>query len=250
MGSGEETGGAAAIGLMEESHPHISFCSFQAIQNGVAIWCNIEWFNDSINGPNPLIYGCNIYGSINGIFYPTCDHDYVVLWGGFLDNCYLKIPGFDLADTTLGIPVDTIGDGIKTTTSTCEIIGRFVFVDGVVNPRSSDILTNINKNEIDILPTTTQYLTLKNNFPNPFSSNTTIEFEVLSQHTLISLYIYDSKGNCIRQLIKNSIYTTGTHQIQWNADNENGDKVNPGIYFYKLLNNDQLQVKKAIVVKK
>ncbi|MEZ5198137.1 MAG: T9SS type A sorting domain-containing protein [Bacteroidales bacterium] len=242
-----ETGGASAIACKGQSYPIISYCNFEHLYNSIAIWCNPWYCFDTINVPSPLVYGCNILPSVTGFFFWPIDDDVIIFRGGFIDNCYLGATYYS-ADTTLGFPIDTIGNGICNTTSTFWE-QKFMDVDGVKNPRGDTLLTGIDEEETDILPTTSQYFVLKNNYPNPFSSFTTIEFEVTSQKALISMYIYDSKGNCIKQLINNSKYTSGTHQIKWNADNEYGKKVNPGIYFYKLINNDQLQVKKAIVVK-
>jgi len=249
MGSGEETGGCAAIGLRDESHPVISYCSFQSIITGVAIWCNMCWYIDSIQGPNPLIFGCNIYSSVSGFFLFPSDYDHVVLRGGFLDNCYLKVPFSNLADTTLGFPIDTVGDGTKSTTSTYEGKARFLCVDGVVNPRGDTVLTGINRNETEILPTTSQYLILKNCYPNPFDNFTTIEFELKRASTNVLLVIIDSKGNRVKTLINNLSNTSGEYDIKWYGDNDAGQRVINGIYFYKLVSGNSLLVKKAIVVK-
>jgi|WetSurMetagenome_2_1015567.scaffolds.fasta_scaffold10997_3 hypothetical protein len=247
MGSGEMTGGCCAIGLKYESFPIISYCSFNYISNGVAIWSNMYGYQDSINGPNPLIYGCNITG-VSGFYGYGTDHDYIVLWGGFLDNCYFWNSYYNVPDTTLGYPVDTIGDGIKTSTST-QPKGRFLLVDGVVHPRNEPLLTGTNEEETDILPTTTNFLILKNNYPNPFSGFTTIEFEVKSNTVPVSLEIFDSKGNKVRDLISSKKYNAGKYTIDWHGDNDSGHKANAGIYFYKLTSGDKMLVKKAIVVK-
>lgn len=249
MGTGAEEGGCSAVGIKGQSYPIVSFCTFKNIFRGIAIWCNVwSFYQDTINYPSPLVYGCNIKSSVQGFFGPYCDYDIVVLFGGFLDNCYLGV-GSIFADTTLGYPVDTIGDGICTTTSTYELQQKFLMVDGVVNPRGDTLITGIQEEEINILPTTVQYLTLNNNYPNPFSHYTTIEFEVKKQNTIVSLLIFDSKGNCIKKLIENSKYSAGTHSVNWNVNNECGGSVQPGIYFYKLISNGRMQVKKAIVIK-
>ena len=59
--------------------------------------------------------------------------DYAVAGGGFLNGNYIEIanwPNPVIIDTSLGIPVDEIGDGMFTTTSkSCKN------VDGITNPR-------------------------------------------------------------------------------------------------------------------
>jgi len=249
LGSGQETGGCSAICLKEQSYPIVSYCEFKYIVNGVAVWCNPFNQQDTINYPSPLIIGCNIRRSITGFCGYGCDNDVAILNGGFLDNCYLGVPFSNFPDTTLGFPIDTIGDGICNTTSTYIGKKRFMRVDGVVNPRGDTLVTGINEYETEILPTTSKYLVLNNNYPNPFSQFTTIEFEVKQPNALISLFIYDSKGNCIKKLIINSRYSKGTHSVNWNVKDENRDFVQQGIYFYKLISNGEMLVKKAIVIK-
>lgn len=248
ISSGDLTGGCSAIGLRGQSYPVISNCTFKEIANGVAIWCNPFEYQDTVNYPSPLIYNCNIMKSVQGIYWPPSYNNHVILYGGFLDNCYLGIPFSNLADTSLGYPIDTIGDGICQTISTCTSTPRYYLVDGVVNPRSDTLLTGVNEEETEILPTTTQYLTLSN-FPNPFNRATIIQFEVNKQQADICLYIYDSRGNLVNKLIENKMYSKGRHEVSWNIDDSMGGSISSGIYFYKLIANGQMCVKKAILVK-
>lgn len=246
--------GCSAIGIIGQSYPIISYCTFENFIRGIAVWCNVYglevygYEQDTINYPSPLIYGCNIKSSVQGFFGGPCDYDIVVLYGGFLDNCYLGF-WFTYADTTLGYPIDTIGDGICTTSSTNELKQKFFMVDGVVNPRGDTLITSINEAEIEILPTTTDYQVLKNCFPNPLNDFTTIEFELRESYQRVSLIVVDSKGNRIKTLISNEIRPSGNYKINWFADDDFGTRVNEGIYFYKLTCNDEVRIKKAIVVK-
>ena len=44
-------------------------------------------------------------------------------------------------------------------------------------------------------------------------------------------------------------FTKGKHDVKWFGDNDAGQKVPEGIYFYKLVSGNELLAKKAIVVK-
>jgi len=249
MGTGSETNGCSAVGIKGQSYPIISYCDFKNFFRGIAIWCNVYGFGqDTINYPSPLVYGCNVHSSVGGFYGWPCDYDIVILYGGFLDNCYLGFGSY-YADTTLGNPIDTIGDGICTTTSTNESQQKFYMVDGVVNQRGDTLLTGINEDEIEILPTTSQHLILKNCYPNPFDNFTTIEFELKKSSTNVSLIVIDSKGNRVKTLIINQPYSIGDYNVKWYGDNDAGQKVPDGIYFNKLVSGNSLLVKKAIVVK-
>jgi len=247
--SGELTGGCYAIGLKGQSYPIISFCTFKNIKHGVAIWCNPYYVQDTINYPSPLMYNCNIMKSVQGFCWLPSLYDHVIINGGFLDNCYLGIPFSNTADTSLGNPIDTIGDGICNTISTCSTTPRYYMVDGVVNPRIDTLLTGINEYETEVLPTTTKYLVLKNCYPNPFDNYTTIQFEIKRPASSVSIIVFDSKGNRIKTLISNQSFFTGNYSIRWSGDTDSGNKVPEGIYFYKLMDGKNLLVKKAIVVK-
>jgi hypothetical protein len=249
IGSGEGTGGCCAIGLRGQSYPIVSFCTFKQIKTGVAIWCNPYDDQDTINYPSPLMYNCNIMKSVQGFCWLPSFYDHVIINGGFLDNCYLGIPFSNTADTSLGNPVDTIGDGICKTVSTCPTTPRYYMVDGVVNPRSDTLITGINETEIEILPTTTDHLILKNCFPNPFHDFTTIEFDLSEPSQKVSLIVLDSKGNRVKTLLNEEILSPGELQVKWHGDNDSGIKVKEGIYFYKLTCNNKMMVKKAIVIK-
>jgi hypothetical protein len=255
MSTGTLSYGCSAIGIIGQSYPIISYCTFEKIGNGIAVWCNVYtnelygYEQDTINYPSPLIYGCNILSSVQGFWGWPCEYDIVILYGGFLDNCYLGF-GWTYADTTLGNPMDTIGDGICTTTSTNEWgEPKFFMVDGVVNPRGDTLITGINETEIEILPTTTDYLILKNCFPNPFHDFTTIEFDLSEPSQKVSLIILDSKGNRVKTLLNEGKLPPGELRVKWYGENDSGIKVKEGIYFYKLTCNNKMLVKKAIVIK-
>jgi hypothetical protein len=243
-----EYGGGSAISCKGQSYPLLSYCKFENLYNSIAVWCNpFEWDPDTISKPSPLMIGCNIMPSVTGFCFGLAYYDVIIFRGGFLDNCYLGV-NTTTTDTTLGTPMDTIGDGICNTTSTFWK-KRFMDVDGVVNPRGDTLITGINETEIEILPTTTNYQVLKNCFPNPFHDFTTIEFVLTEPSQKVSLIVLDSKGNRVKTLLNEEILPPGELQVKWYGDNDSGIKVKEGIYFYKLTCNNKMLVKKAIVIK-
>ena len=262
MNNGFLTGGGSAIYCAGNSNPLVSYCTFGNIHYSVALWCGGEWidsyglgnwagytwgYQDTLNYPSPLMYNCNIMPSVGGFFGYTSNFESVLLLGGFLDNCYIGFTATE-ADTTLGYPIDTIGDGICTTTSTYSE-QKFILVDGVVNPRSTPEFTDINDNEINILPTTSEYLILDQNYPNPFNPSTTITFIIVKEITEnIELVIFNVKGQKVKHLI-NEPLPIGQHSITWFGDDDNSESVTSGVYFYKLSVGKEMKVKKAIVVK-
>jgi hypothetical protein len=248
MDSSCETDGGIGILCIGLSNAIISYTSFEELHNSIALLCFPDFVDNLLTFPSPLIYGCNIMRSVEGYFSLPTYYDVVIYQGGFIDNCYLGAT-INAADTTLGYPIDTIGDGICTTSSTFELRPRFMLVDGLAHPRSDSLITGLNENETEILPTTTNYLVLNNNYPNPFSGFTTIGFDVAINAATISLMIYDSKGNLVKHLINHKTYPHGSYTLNWHGDTDSGTRAGEGIYFYKLLSDNRMLVKKAIVVK-
>jgi hypothetical protein len=86
--------------------------------------------------------------------------------------------------------------------------------------------------------------TLNQNYPNPFSLNTTIEFELESTKQ-VSLNIYDLSGKQVKTLI-NQNCTTGKYSLTWDGTSDGNSPLSSGIYFYILLADNQKISKKMI----
>ncbi len=88
---------------------------------------------------------------------------------------------------------------------------------------------------------------LKQNFPNPFNPNTTIQFD-LPQTIHVSLKIYNTLGQEIRNLIDNVI-PAGENLIIWDGKNNVGQLVSSGIYFIRLQSGDFIDIKRMMFIK-
>ena len=53
----------------------------------------------------------------------------------------------------------------------------------------------------------------------------------------------------VKKWRRKKIFANGTYTVNWHGDDENGNKVKKGVYFYKLISGNNLKVKKAILVK-
>ncbi|MCX7985274.1 MAG: T9SS type A sorting domain-containing protein, partial [Bacteroidetes bacterium] len=88
---------------------------------------------------------------------------------------------------------------------------------------------------------------LMQNYPNPFNPTTTIGFSI-RETEFVSLRIYDLLGNEVKTLV-NEIKTPGIHYVEWEGDNNSGEKLSSGIYFYRLQTEKFAQSKKLILQK-
>jgi len=86
------------------------------------------------------------------------------------------------------------------------------------------------------------------NYPNPFNPTTTISFSIPNENK-VKLSIYNIKGQEIKTLFHNN-FTKGSHSIAWNGNDESGNSVSSGLYFYKLNVNGKTEaVKKCLLLK-
>jgi len=92
------------------------------------------------------------------------------------------------------------------------------------------IIINVNNNtgvessKSDIIP---KAFKLHQNFPNPFNSETVIEYEI-PFNSFVTLKIYDILGQEIVSLVAKK-QVAGKYQVKWNASS-----LPSGLYFYKL----------------
>mgnify|MGYP001966853343 FL=1 len=96
----------------------------------------------------------------------------------------------------------------------------------------------------DIIP---GRISLGNNFPNPFNSNTSIN--VYSDNNKdVFLYLNDINGRLIKVLLDNK-KSKGLKTIHWSGTNDLGIKVQSGIYFYTLEIGGFKETKKMLLLK-
>jgi len=88
---------------------------------------------------------------------------------------------------------------------------------------------------------------LNQNYPNPANPSTTISFS-LPEDSNIELSIFNVKGQKVKTL-KKEYLSKGTHNIIWEGNDSNNNKVASGIYFYKLITKGQTYTKKMILMK-
>ncbi len=90
--------------------------------------------------------------------------------------------------------------------------------------------------------------TLYANYPNPFNSNTTIQFYI-PEAGPVNLQIFNIRGELVKSLLINNQFESGTHSISWSGASHSGLKVVSGIYFYRLKINDFSQTRRLLFLK-
>ena len=88
---------------------------------------------------------------------------------------------------------------------------------------------------------------LKQNYPNPFSDNTTISY-LLVEPSFIKLDIFNITGELIRTLFSGK-QPAGNYTLKWDGRNSCGAIVPPGIYIYRLHSNSSYESMRMIKLK-
>jgi photosystem II stability/assembly factor-like uncharacterized protein len=83
---------------------------------------------------------------------------------------------------------------------------------------------------------------LKQNYPNPFNPSTTIQYSIPESGN-VKLTVYNSLGEEVALLV-NEYREAGTYKINFDAE-----KLSNGVYYYRLISEKYMDVKKMILLK-
>ena len=103
---------------------------------------------------------------------------------------------------------------------------------------NEEIPTSIVKPKINIF-------SVKQNYPNPFSEETFIEYEI-NQDTYVSLKIFDFDGNELLILIDNEFREKGMYVDTFNTKKSN---LFPGVYYFSVICGEEKIIKKMVIIK-
>jgi len=88
---------------------------------------------------------------------------------------------------------------------------------------------------------------LEQNYPNPFNPSTTLAFSI-KDNANVSLTIYDVAGRRVRELV-NERRDRGAYKVTWDGQNDAGQGVASGVYFYKLIAGSFTDTKRMTILK-
>jgi hypothetical protein len=84
-------------------------------------------------------------------------------------------------------------------------------------------------------------------YPNPFAGETTISFN-LNEPAKTTVAIFDNKGSLVKLLVNGEDLSRGSHEVVWDAADNSGNRVQSGLYFYRLISGDNIYVGKIVVL--
>jgi hypothetical protein len=86
------------------------------------------------------------------------------------------------------------------------------------------------------------------NYPNPFSTKTTIEYS-LPEPCHVTVKVFDLQGKFLR-ILDDGPKDTGFYKTVWDGKNERGKIAASGLYFYKIETSaGQTEIKRMVLLK-
>ncbi len=89
---------------------------------------------------------------------------------------------------------------------------------------------------------------LRANVPNPFNPATTITYDVPAAGGHVNIAIFDVAGRRVRTLVDEQ-RPAGVFSVQWNGDDDRGQRVASGVYFYRMRAGSFVETKKMVLLK-
>lgn len=74
---------------------------------------------------------------------------------------------------------------------------------------------------------------IKQNFPNPFGAETTMEFS-LAKPSKVTIDVYNLNGQHIKTIVNDELYNMGSHSVDWDGNDVMGQKAKSGMYVYRM----------------
>ena len=195
---------------------------------------------------NATNFGLNVNGYMKAInLYGTTMDAFII--GNFGVTQLYSRPNF----SKIGYWYDYFTGDSMYVTSVTNLVDSIVLAPGEFKLYTSlklplpepGLLSEIEKID-NITPTD---FSLEQNYPNPFNPNTVIQYSIINP-TQVSLRIYDVLGGEVKTLV-NQEQIGGVYEVNWNGNDEAGNKVSTGVYFYKLDAGEYSSTKKMVLLK-
>jgi len=259
--------GEATWSLMKHATTHIKLeeCNIDNLNNVIAD-SQIQFYVDHMianlgDSCNTFtVWTCDNPDSEGNIAANICANDsfqahYTKICGGTLPegddgNIVLMINGerVDLSQDDenleqklkeLGLDIEVINDE-----NSDGKICKMVLCDSSSNPCCDSANSAAKSSTPEELP---EGYSLAQNYPNPFNPITNIRFNIpTAQH--VTLEVINILGQRVKSLVDNEM-PSGSHTIEWDATNDQGEKVTSGMYFYRLVAGDNIISKKMTLLK-
>ena len=195
-------------------------------EDGNCAGADTLWIIDNISYINLTIYGDDGTSSDVDEGMSGGEEFVLRLWISSLDTVIEFTESFDCWNSNNGAPMSGCGD---------------------INTVYNFTLDGMSLND----PWVPDKVLLNQNYPNPFNMETTISFN-MDISGYISLEIDDFTGRIVRNLLQENL-DSGEYSIVWHGENNQGDILPSGVYFYRLSHSQDDRIryfaKKMVLIK-
>ena len=102
--------------------------------------------------------------------------------------------------------------------------------------------------EVELInPGVVEKYNLEQNYPNPFNPSTEIVFQIVKPGN-VKLKVYDLLGREVMTLVDKEL-NNGSYSVTWFGENNLGEQLSSGVYFYRIEAGDFIQTKKMILLR-
>jgi len=101
-------------------------------------------------------------------------------------------------------------------------------------------------NPVTVLRENLQQSLSADNYPNPFSEQTTISFNIENPGN-VSVDIYNINGQLIKNLVSGKLQP-GNHKVMWNTNESRNSGFEHGYYFYKITQSGNTMTGKMVLL--
>ena len=88
---------------------------------------------------------------------------------------------------------------------------------------------------------------LAGNAPNPFSGQTTIEFD-LAERSRVTVAVYDMMGRKVATLV-DGVRSSGPHAVGWNGQSDSGQDLASGVYLLRMRAEGKSETKRMTIIR-
>ena len=101
---------------------------------------------------------------------------------------------------------------------------------------------------VDPEPIVPDQFALYQNTPNPFNPSTVIRYDVPAGGASVSLKIFDVNGRLVKTLVSENL-SPGEKSATWRGDDDRGNRVASGVYFYSIETPGFRETRKLVLMK-
>jgi hypothetical protein len=143
-----------------------------------------------------------------------------------------------------GLGTETVVDTVEVTWPASGAVQIFTSLgcDQTIEVVEVDVAGVVDKSSVPAV------FKLHPNRPNPFSSVTTIRYD-LPEIAQVDLTIYNVSGRVVCRLLDRQTKEPGRHTVYWNGLNRKGVQVAPGIYFVRMAAGSRTQTQRMLLLR-